>query len=145
MQFKVKDVPGAGNCLFEAVGRTIQIEASQLRQYVVDYIHQPNQTLYKEPLEMWIKNSDIPSQTVQEYIEYIQRQGTWGGGMELAILSTILKRPILVYAIEKNPNEANQIAEFLPDQIQDYQNLIPICILYVGRSHYMQLLFENKL
>lgn len=143
MQFKVKDVPGAGNCLFEAVGRSINMDATQLRNQVVQFIQQPNQTLYKEPLDTWIKNSDIPCKNIQEYIDYIEKQGTWGGGMELAILSTLLQRPILVFSIENNPNEANRIAEFIPDHISNYQDLIPICILYVGRSHYMQLIFEK--
>lgn len=148
MKFRVKDVPGSGNCLFEAVGRSADISASDLRQKTVDWMRLPNQHLHGENLSMWIQNGAPEivqgADPIDSYTKYMQRSGTWGGGIELAVLATMLHRPILVYASEsREPNVASRIAEFLPDASQDQLNMLPaICILYVGRAHYMQLVAD---
>lgn len=144
MKFQVKDVPGAGNCLFEAVGRSVGTDASELRQMVVQWLTKPNQTLHGEQVAMWIQNgSDIPldaNNPVASYVDHMSRQGTWGGGIELAVLSTLLQRPIVVFACDSNPNNATRVAEFLPDVAPDTLAQLPaVCVLYVGRAHYMQL------
>jgi hypothetical protein len=149
MNFKIKDVPGAGDCLFEAVGRSIGVDAFILRQNVVDFMKRENQKLHGEDLKDWIiRSTDVPldeSKPLQSYMNYIQRRGTWGGGLELSILSVLLQRPILVYSIEKSPDKAERIAEFHPElKEEEITSLQPICILYVGRSHYMQLIFSGK-
>jgi hypothetical protein len=148
MDFKVRDVPGAGNCLFEAVGRNIGIDAGLLRQTVVDFMKKESQKLHGEDLKDWIQRStDVPldeKDPIESYIRYIEKQGTWGGGLELSILSVLLARPILVYSIEKNNSSAERIAEFYPERTEEeIKALEPVCILYVGRSHYMQLLFNS--
>lgn len=146
MRFRVKDVPGAGNCLFEAVGRTVNVHASDLREKAVQWMQIPNQRLHGESLELWIQNgAEIPlsqSDPIGSYVAHMKRSGTWGGGIELAVLATLLHRPILVYACEStDPTRANRVAEFLPDGPQETIQLLPtVCILYVGRAHYMQLI-----
>lgn len=147
MDFKVRDVPGAGNCLFEAVGRNIGVDAAVLRETVVEFMKRENQTLHGEELKDWIQRStDVPldaNQPIDSYIRFIEKQGTWGGGLELSILSVLLQRPILVYSMEKSNSKAERIAEFYPDLSEEQiKQLQPVCILYVGRSHYMQLLFN---
>lgn len=149
MDFKVRDVPGAGDCLFEAVGRNIGIEASILRHNVVEFLKKENQKLHGEDLKDWIvRSTDIPldhAKPIESYMNYIQRRGTWGGGLELSILSVLLQRPILVYSKEKAGDQAERIAEFFPElSEEEIKALQPVCILYVGRSHYMQLLFSGK-
>lgn len=148
MRFRVKDVPGAGNCLFEAVGRTAGVDASTLRQLAVDWMQVPNQRLHGEDLAMWISNgSDVPlnaENPVASYVSHMKRAGTWGGGIELAVLATMLHRPILVFATDaRDPSKASRVAEFLPDGPRDAVDRLPaVCILYVGRAHYMQLVAE---
>ena len=94
----------------------------------------PNQTLQGEPLSLW-----IPDMPVETYARQMSRSGVWGGGVELAVLSTLLRRPILVYA-QTNQSQASRIAEFLPSDVPSSERLAPTCILYVGRAHYMQLM-----
>jgi len=149
MRFRVKDVPGAGNCLFEAVGRSVGVDAPALRQQCVEWMQVPNQRLHGEDLALWISTgSEVAlsaSNPVASYVAHMKRSGTWGGGIELAVLATLLHRPILVYAAEStDPSKASRVAEFLPDgPKQEVDRLPVVCILYVGRAHYMQLLPED--
>lgn len=145
------DVPGSGNCLFEAVGRNVGVDAGNLRRATVDWMRVPLQRLHGEDLALWIANaSEVPlgSDAIASYTARMEKSGVWGGGIELAVMATVLHRPILVYAGETvDPSRATRIAEFLPDAEQDVVNALPaICILYVGRAHYMQLVpqEENK-
>ena len=148
MKFRVKDVPGSGNCLFEAVGRTAGTDAGSLRQATVDWMRMPQQRLHGEDLGLWIANaSEVPlgADAIGSYTARMQNAGVWGGGIELAVMATLLQRPILVYASETaDPSRASRIAEFLPDAPEDVMKSLPaICILYVGRAHYMQLVPQD--
>ena len=149
MRFRVKDVPGAGNCLFEAVGRGVNVDASELRQRAVEWMLVPNQNLHGEALALWIQNgAEIQlssTDPVGSYVAHMRKSGVWGGGIELAVLATVLHRPVLVYATEStDPNKASRVAEFLPDGPKDEVDLLPaVCILYVGRAHYMQLILDS--
>lgn len=150
MRFRVKDVPGAGNCLFEAVGRTAGVDASTLRHRAVEWMQVPKQTLHGEELALWISTgAEIrlsESDPIGSYVAHMQRPGTWGGGIELAVMATLLHRPILVYAAESSdPSKASRVAEFLPDGTREEVERLPaVCILYVGRAHYMQLIPEEN-
>jgi hypothetical protein len=149
MRFRVKDVPGAGNCLFEAVGRNVGVDASELRRTAVEWMLMPNQKLHGEELSLWIQNgAEIPlskHDPVGSYVAHMRKSGVWGGGIELAVLATLLHRPVLVYAAESSdPGKASRVAEFLPDGPRDEIDLLPaVCILYVGRAHYMQLVLDS--
>lgn len=150
MRFRVKDVPGAGNCLFEAVGRGVKIDAGELRALAVEWMLVPAQKLHGEDLALWIQNgAEIQlssTDPVGSYVAHMRRSGVWGGGIELAVLATLLHRPILVYASESSdPNKASRVAEFLPDGPRNEIERLPaVCILYVGRAHYMQLIPESE-
>jgi len=152
MKFRVQDVPGTGNCLFEAVGRTAQIDAAVLRRATVAWMRVPMQRLHGEELALWISNASevtLGPDAIASYTSRMEKSGVWGGGIELAVMATLLHRPILVHASETvDPSRATRIAEFLPDDASQevLLSLPAICILYVGRAHYMQLIpfEENK-
>ena len=127
MSFTVKDVPGNGNCLFEAIGRTLGVPAADLRGLVVSFLKIPNQKLKNESLDAWITDLD-------DYITKISRNGFWGGGIEMGVIAQMFHRKIIVYT--KNQRRAEMIAEYIPDE--DYFEAVSI--LYVGRNHYMQLI-----
>lgn len=136
-RFRVVDVPGYGNCLFEAVGRSVGISADALRDQTVAFMKEKN-TLHNIDIQDWITwNAEAQASS---YIERMSRSGTWGGGIELAIMSTMLKKPIVVFS-KDGDNGAKKIAEFLPDKCanEEIQGFGVIAVLYVGSSHYMQL------
>lgn len=133
----MQDVPGAGNCLFEAVGRTVAVSAAELRAAACAWMVSADARLHDTPMRDWIQwNAGVP---VGDYVARMARSGEWGGGIELAVLSTLLRRPILVY--ERAGASVRRIAEFLPDGVaaDDVRGLPVVCVLYVGRAHYMQL------
>lgn len=123
MKFAVRDVPGDGNCMFEAVGRQLKVSAKDLRDLVIHYLRTPNQTLQGEPLKVWIQNLD-------EYTAKMSRQGTWGGGIELAVIANMFHRKIYVY--KENGKSGDLIAEFIP---KNYNNL-DVYVLFCGNNHY---------
>lgn len=127
MKFQVRDVPAAGNCLFEAIGRSCDIAAPSLREIVASFLKIPNQQLQDEPLKTWIEGP------LDDYIKMISRNGAWGSGLEISILANLLHRRIIVYA--PSGKTAKIIAEFYPKNtfFKD------INILFVG-NHYMQLI-----
>ena len=127
-KFEIRDVPAAGNCLFEAIGRSCEISAHNLREIVVSFLKIPNQELQDEPVKTWIEGP------IDKYIETISKNGAWGGGLEISILANVLHRRIIVYARTGN-SSAKIIAEFYPKET----TFKDIHILYVG-NHYMQLI-----
>jgi len=127
MQFIVKDVPGNGNCLFEAIGRSLGVPAADLRELVVSFLKIPGQTLKKEPITAWVTDLD-------DYIKKISRNGFWGGGIEMGIIAQIFHRRILVYT--RDHKNGKLLAEYIPDN----EYFKGINVLYVGGNHYMQLI-----
>ena len=133
-KFSIRDVPAAGNCLFEAIGRSCDMSAHNLREIVVSFLKIPNQELQDEPVKTWIEGP------IDKYIQTISKNGAWGGGLEISILANLLHRRIIVYApsgSSGNARHAKIIAEFYPKETI----LKDIHILYVG-NHYMQLIEE---
>ena len=131
-------MPGDGNCLFHSVAMSIGSDAASLRKAVIDWMLVPNQVLHGEKVAEWITWNGAPS--LEAYASSMSRSGTWGGGIELAVMASILRKPVLVFANEATG--ARRIAEFLPDVEAgvDVKALPTVCVLYVGRSHYMNLL-----
>lgn len=123
MKFIVRDVPGNGNCLFEAIGRQIKVSSQELRDLTVQFLRVPNQTLQGEPVSTWVNNVD-------EYTAKMSRQGTWGGGIEIAVISNMFHRKIHVY--KENGKSGDLIAEFIP---KEYHNL-DLYVLFCGNNHY---------
>ncbi len=140
----VQDVPGQGNCLFEAIGRSANISASILRSAAVQWMLVPNRTLHGEKMENWVEWNT--GQSLHQYASTISRDGEWGSGIELAVLSSLLKCAILVYEKHNNTQQAVKISEFLPDGTDEKSKgaLPTLAVLYVNRSHYMQLIYKQK-
>ena len=130
--FSIIDVPAYGNCLFEAVGRSVGKDAYQLRKDACAFMENEANTLHGEKITDWIAwNAEAP---YSQYISEMKREGTWGGGIELAVLSTLLEKAIVVYE-----RSGKRIAEFLPDK---KENMGAIMILWVHKMHYMQIVYH---
>lgn len=135
--FKVQDVPGNGNCMFESVGRTAGIPAPELRRQVVTWMKQPNRKLHDVNLSDWIEWNT--GKTLPHYVSQMSRNGEWGTGIELATMATILNCAIVVYGRD-GAGMAKRLAEFLPSSAPNPAELPAICVLYVNNNHYMQLI-----
>lgn len=135
-KFRIQDVPPHGNCLFESVGRTIGIDAAELRSKTIQWMLRPDCKLHGESMSSWIEWNSGSS--LKQYCEKMARNGEWGGGIELAVMSSMTSHAIVVYSKENGQSTAKRIAEFLPD-IENVKEAPAICVMYVNRNHYMQM------
>lgn len=132
--WEARDVPHDGNCLFSAVGNSVGHSAQSLRSFLREWYSKEGRTINGETIENWVKwnfNVSLPT-----YIHAMSQNGYWGGAQELSALANVLGVAIIVF--EGGPaTSAKRIAEFIPDEKKE--NLQAISILWVGKSHYMQL------
>ena len=133
--YEIRDVPGSGNCLFEAVGRSIGVDPYQLRRATVSWMNVENQLVNDVPVAKWIEWAGHKS--FQVYLAQMSQAGTWGSALEISAMANMFKVPFLVYS--KQDHTIKRIAEFLP---KEYENT-PVSVLYVGNNHYMQLLLKK--
>ena len=139
-KWKVYDVPGDGNCLFSALGKSLGISASHLRQIAVEWAQVPGQKMNGELVENWIEwNFGITS---RQYLNHLAIEGIWGGANEMSFLSNALNIIICVY--EKSLTHSSKAIkkyEFFPDT-KNLQTRA-VCVLYTGGNHYMQVVLEK--
>jgi hypothetical protein len=129
----VEDVPHDGNCLFSAVGSSIGESAARLRQHVIQWCRVPDRRINGVAIRDWVQwNFDMP---LDRYLDIMSRNGEWGGAQEMAVLSNMLSLAIIVF---QGQPKASRILEVLPDGA-DLNTLRAVCILWVGKSHYMRL------
>jgi hypothetical protein len=102
--WKVHDVPGDGNCLFSALGRSLGVSAAHLRQTAVSWASTPGQKLNGELVRDWIEwNFGVPS---SKYLEHISHNGIWGGANEMSFLANALG--IVICVFEKSKTNSRQ-------------------------------------
>ena len=134
--------------MFHAVGLPWGAAGERLRDVVSDYITaNAGAPLHGQPVSDWIAWEH--SLGVDEYVGRL-RGRMWGGALELTLLASFLRLPIFVYApTPGDPSTCTRIADVRPDPTmprttrQDLDtSRLPafVCLLYVGRSHYMHLL-----
>jgi hypothetical protein len=126
MRYEVCDVPGDGNCLFHAIGRSLGVPNKDLRELVISYLRVPNQTINGDKLSLWITNLD-------EYVSEMSRNAVWGSGIESSVVAHMFNRRILVYTRDRKGG-AILMAEFPPEK----RYFKDLAILYTG-NHYLQL------
>lgn len=86
-QFRVEDVPGDGDCLFEAVGRHLNMPNYIVRSLVVNH-ERKNRDNYA--LFYGEDNFD-------NHLSQIARPGYWGGQLEIAAMHELFHRPIIIF------------------------------------------------
>lgn len=141
-KWKLYDVPGDGNCLFSAIGKSIGISAKQLREMAVAWAYKPGQKMNGELVEHWIEwNFGV---SAHQYLSHLSREGVWGGANEMSFISNALNIIICVYE-KSNPgsSQATKKYEFIPDTKNEQTRAV--CVLYTGGNHYMQIVLEKNL
>ncbi|KAL7440326.1 hypothetical protein ACHAXH_004562, partial [Discostella pseudostelligera] len=129
--FVLRNVPGNGDCVFNAVLSSVFISmgmlnpdsdflnpmssmAIEMRNVVANYLSSPDGTLYvnDKPRKRIVRCQDLlrtaaksEGLTTEEYLCKLRlpgRQGgLYGGGPELTVLSNILRRPISIYHLKQ--------------------------------------------
>ena len=90
---KKKDIPGDNSCLFNAINFAINqnIDSPEIIRGIISSEIMGNPTKY---------NSAILGKEPQEYCKWILNKETWGGGIELSILSKFFQIQIAVVDIQ---------------------------------------------
>lgn len=116
-----QEIPGDGNCLFNAVTVYLDVTQQTLRDSIADCL-EDHYDDYKEFIAQ------------EERAEYIQRLrgAEWGAHVEIVLLSHLLKRPIVVI------NPEGRISE--RDVAMLYPEAEPIFVQFNGLNHYDALL-----
>lgn len=139
-KWKLYDVPGDGNCLFSAIGKSIGFSAKQLREMAVAWAKSPGQKMNGELVENWIEwNFGV---SAHQYLSHLSREGVWGGANEMSFICNALNIIICVYE-KSNPgsSQATKKYEFVPDTKNE--KTLAVCVLYTGGNHYMQIVLEK--
>ena len=92
--FELKEVYGDGNCLFRAISDQlygIDDQHMELRQKAVEYIkaNQDDFSFYMED-----------DKNINDYIETLSKDGTWGGQLEMKALAESLKFNVIIHVVD---------------------------------------------
>jgi len=166
-KFLVRQVPGDGSCLFNAIAICISHEftkkhfefdknmkkmSMKLRKLAVEVLLNPNEKLYMEGDECITSNELLDliashyNTSGEEYCNNMLKEKTWGGGPEIVAISNRMKRPIHVYELVtegiKRNFEFKICAQFGSPA---YDNKPPLYILCAdGRFPYIIPGFHKK-
>lgn len=132
---RIVDTGGRGNCLFTCLGKELRISQHELRDVLADYVKENLESQFmQETLHEWIHNSG--QRSIQDYLNYVRTSGNQGSALEIAIISKIYQRRIVVW-IALN----DEIEKGIRD-IAEYQGNKPTIHLFYRNEHYQLLKFD---
>jgi hypothetical protein len=128
----IESCPGDGNCLFCAIGVSVNKDHMTVRRSIVREMWK-NKNRYEPfftPRQLNNEsNVDLIDKIDASYSSYLHRmlkKGQWGGEMEIVAASNVYKRPITVFSEKDAAKYFNE----------DTYLSSPIEIFYNGSSHY---------
>lgn len=128
----IQDVPHDNSCLFHSVAKFTTTTGPELRALVVKHLQTWKDRVFQGmPLHVWIEASEGP---FDAYVATMAKPNTWGGYIELVILSAVLQRQIAVYV--RSESSAKKLVHI-------GSKGDPILLLYVQNNHYMALLKQK--
>ncbi len=123
--------PGDGNCLFRALGFRLDVDHLTLRREVAEFAYYNAKTsLMQETVEYWVKSNDYSC--IHQYAQKISQNGVYGSALEIAIVSKLYKRRIVVWIPEEKGIRS----------IGVYEGKKPTIHLYYTTNHYRLLSFD---
>jgi hypothetical protein len=130
--YLIQDVPHDNSCLFHSVAKFTSTTGPDLRALTIRKLVEYKDRIFQGmTLHQWIEASEGP---FDRYVATMAKTTTWGGYIELFVLSQALQRQIAVYV------RSNGTARKL---VQLGSTGDPILLLYVQNNHYMALLKQK--
>lgn len=123
-----QEVPGDGHCLFHAVGLYVGAHQAYLRNVIAIYI-ELNLAEFCE-----IIKAVNPDSTAKEYLKALRSGEQWADNFEIAILMSLLGRPIVIIGPDGKIRNRSDLAGATKE---------PIFVYYNGRNHYDACLLED--
>jgi hypothetical protein len=109
------------SCLFNSLNYFIKEGSNEIRQKICDYLKE------NKPIMSDMETKDVlllESKSVEQYIQRMRQQSTWGGAIEIQCACNIWNLKIVVKNIrDRTPNA--KCIEFLPVS-NSYDNMISI-------------------
>lgn len=120
--FTLRNVPGTGDCMFQAVvlasltsmglggnGVLLRAISRETRAIVADILQTPGNLVIEgnrlvPACDLLLSAAQQEQVSPEVYLEKLQREGRegglYGGGPELTVLSNVLRRPISIYEVD---------------------------------------------
>jgi len=115
---KIISIPKDGDCLFRSCAYYLGIDHRILRQKIADIIRNVPYLLIGDiSLHQWLSDSELNPKT---YSNYISQSGVFGSGLELAIISIVYRRNIIVMQPIILCHKCGKISKDKFIQIADY-------------------------
>ena len=136
-----------GSCFFHSVGHFLEprMNAQQVRNLCASLIwKRQNEDFEGLKLKDWIHFET--NESVWSYMKGLAKpNGTWGGLLEMKLLSDHFQRSILVYMFveQKRDKQVDCITEVNPSGLQEC-TIKPLYLLYQNGLHYDALYEPTK-
>eukprot|EP00747_Dinoflagellata_sp_TGD_P209456 gnl/TRDRNA2_/TRDRNA2_82853_c0_seq1.p1 gnl/TRDRNA2_/TRDRNA2_82853_c0~~gnl/TRDRNA2_/TRDRNA2_82853_c0_seq1.p1 ORF type:complete len:225 (+),score=33.68 gnl/TRDRNA2_/TRDRNA2_82853_c0_seq1:39-713(+) len=128
---RVVKQPGDGSCLFHSLshGLGATASASALRQEMCSYMKKnPDASIADTTLKDWVRY-DSGGDGIDTYASKMKSGGSWGGGIEMAVLTKM--KNVNVHVYQKCSSGFKRISNFDAPQGKKTIN-----VLYTGGNHY---------
>jgi len=128
---RVVGQPGDGSCLFHSLCYGLgNINARTLRKELAKFIDDnPDFEIAGDTLEEWIRWDTNTS--CEAYADRMANSNSWGGGVEMAVCSHIMRVNVHVYEQKKKAGSFKRISCFNSPTARK-----TIHVLYQGRMHF---------
>lgn len=134
-QFRVENVPGDGNCYVRAVAVCLGVRFDQLKHFIIRSMEKhPQMTISDLPLAQWVQYDS--NMSLEQYISVARQNGFWCGGIENAVLCSLVNMIITIYSA----HTFQPMAQFDLYHVHHERKCAPaeVNLLYTG-AHYMAL------
>lgn len=95
-------------------------------------MHMKNRMFNGLTFSEWIQAD--AGMSAESYSSQILQPSVWGGGLEMAMVAEMTRRPVVVYQTKRGTSTAHRIATF-----RDDLRGAPMYLLYVSKNHYAAL------
>tara|TARA_B100000900_G_scaffold415349_1_gene444942 strand:- start:431 stop:2464 length:2034 start_codon:yes stop_codon:yes gene_type:complete len=127
---EIVKVAGDGNCLFRAVSQQLlnndyskkKYSIEKLRKKTVEYIKENSDKLWDEKI--------VDQEYIDNYVQNMSKDGTWGTDLEIRVLSRILKINIFVITTNQNSSGNTLVSRISPEQTSGGKSSDKDIILY---------------
>ena len=131
---KIFKTNGDGNCLFSSLSLYIKKKAKDIREDVVNYIRN-DEELYKHV------EKTLVNQKMSDYLDNMQKDGTWGGEPEIIAASRMYNKKIIIIT-PKNIFIYSGYGLICVFSIQFEEKDENIYLFYNGLNHYDSIIKE---
>jgi len=114
LKFEENNIKGDGNCLFRSLGVAMKLNHKELRNIACIYmLKNQNKKIKGTSIKQWIKYES--DQDIRSYIKNMRQDGTWGGAIEITMLTKIFDINVFVLKNKENGKGYKIISTFITD------------------------------